>query len=74
MNARQMAERFLHAFPRITSAGAGRDWMYAGWLTDVLGRAEQGTSTDIIKLYNYNNAGDAPDDDLELWSPPPLRS
>jgi S-DNA-T family DNA segregation ATPase FtsK/SpoIIIE len=37
-----MARRFLTAFPAIAEKGAGLDWPYAGWLTDVLGYAEHG--------------------------------
>jgi hypothetical protein len=31
--------------------GVGRDWAYAGWLTEVLGRAEQGGIEDLLILY-----------------------
>ena len=68
MTAREMAARFIKAFPRIAEAGAGRDWLYAGWLTEVLGRAEKGRTQDLLALY-----ADYPldEEELRLWRPPP---
>jgi len=68
LGARQMAVRFLSAFPLVAAKGAGRDWPYAGWLTDVLGRAEQGRPTDLLVLY-----ADYPLDreTFAVWQPPP---
>ena len=68
MTAREMAEHFIKAFPRIAEYGAGRDWLYAGWLTEVLGRAEKGRIQDLLALY-----ADYPLDEEEfrLWQPPP---
>ena len=65
LTARELARRFLHAFPLIAENGAGRDWAYAGWLTDVLGYAEHGKF-----IYFY---GDYPVDPatLDRWRPPP---
>lgn len=34
--------RFIAVFPRLAERGAGRDWAYAGWLTELLGVVEQG--------------------------------
>ncbi len=67
-NAREMAVRFLREFPQIAEHGVGRDWLYAGWLTDALGRAEQGQYTDLVVLY-----GDYPIEEREYaaWQPPP---
>ncbi len=42
LSARELAARFLDAYPRLTALGAGRDWTYAGWLTELLGVVEQG--------------------------------
>lgn len=68
LTARQMAQRFLEAYPKIAKAGAGRDWLYAGWLTDVLGRAEQGTQDDLVRLYaDYG----VDEQELERWRAPP---
>ena len=33
-------DRLLERFPIIGREGFGRDWAYAGWLTEMLGRAE----------------------------------
>ena len=66
LTARMMARRFLTAFPAIAEHGAGRDWAYAGWLTDVLGRAEQGSFVAFHADY------DLPEDVLALWRPPPV--
>ena len=65
MTARQLACSFLEAFPLIATQGAGRDWPYAGWLTDLLGHAEHG------KFVVF--AADYPLDPTELarWAPPP---
>jgi hypothetical protein len=67
LNARQMAAKFIAAFPIIAGNGIGRDWPYAGWFTNVLGRAEQGRSEDLLTLY-----ADYPLDRemLATWQPP----
>ena len=66
LTARLLARRFLKAFPAIAIHGAGRDWAYAGWLTDVLGRAEHGS---FVRFYaDYPLA----EDELALWRPPPV--
>lgn len=64
MTARMLARCFLLRFPRLAECGAGRDWAYAGWLTDVLGRAEQGSF--VIFGADYP----IPDDVFALWRPP----
>lgn len=66
LTARLMAVRFLQCFPNIAAGGKGRDWAYAGWLTDVLGRAEHGSF--VIFHADYPIA----DDELALWLPPPV--
>ncbi|HYD13423.1 MAG TPA: hypothetical protein VEC11_11315 [Allosphingosinicella sp.] len=66
LTARLLARRFLEVFPAIAAHGAGRDWAYAGWLTDVLGRAEHGS---FVRFYaDYPLA----EDELALWRPPPV--
>jgi hypothetical protein len=66
LTARAMARRFLTAFPAIASHGAGRDWAYAGWLADILGRAEHGSF--VIFFADYPLDPDL----LRLWQPPPV--
>lgn len=39
--ARELGLLFLDRFAGIAGKGLGRDWAYAGWLTEVLGRAER---------------------------------
>ncbi|MEN3749293.1 hypothetical protein TPR58_19120 [Sphingomonas sp. HF-S3] len=41
-SGRELAVRFIERFPQIAQPGLGRDWAYAGWLTEILGRAELG--------------------------------
>lgn len=67
-DARQLASLFLERFPHIKHASPGRDWAYAGWLTDVLGRAESGRIEDLIVLDDYNFHEPK---DLRDWRPPP---
>lgn len=41
-DARALAATFLERFPEISAAAVGRDWAYAGWFAETLGRAEHG--------------------------------
>ena len=41
-NARALAEKFIDRFPRTAIAGRGRDWPYAGWLSELVGFLEGG--------------------------------
>lgn len=68
VDARHLASLFLERFPHIQHASLGRDWAYAGWLTDVLGRAESGRIEDLIVL-GYHDGGSPRD--LKDWRPPP---
>jgi hypothetical protein len=68
-NARELAARFIESFPLIAERGGGRDWLYAGWLTDVLGRAEQGHKTDLPILYADWPIEESPE--YLNWRPPP---
>jgi hypothetical protein len=67
-DARNLARLFLDRFPFVADRGAGRDWMYAGWLTDLLGRFEQGGEDAWLYLM-----ADFPIDPdvLDHWRPPP---
>lgn len=40
-SARELGIMFLDRYPVIAREGTGRDWAYAGWLTEILGRAER---------------------------------
>lgn len=37
-----MAQQFVRQFPELARAGEGDDWLYAGWLTRLLGEARKG--------------------------------
>jgi hypothetical protein len=65
LTARQMAQRFLETFPAIAEKGAGLDWPYAGWLTDVLGYAEHGKFVAFWADYPIDP------EELSRWTPPP---
>jgi hypothetical protein len=41
-DARALAEKFLARFPQTAAAGKGRDWPYAGWLSELVGFLETG--------------------------------
>ena len=64
MSARNLAAVFVERFPEICREGQGRDWAYSGWLTDVLGAAEQGRFTVLYADYPLNPS------ELALWLPP----
>ena len=68
MTARQMAVAFIERFPVIAQNGQGRDWLYAGWLTDFLGLMENADETGLIAF-----SGDYPPDPKPVnpWMPPP---
>jgi hypothetical protein len=36
MSPSWLADRFIERFPRIVAEGKGRDWLYAGWLVEIL--------------------------------------
>ncbi len=68
-SARELAILFIQRYPVIVEKGDGRDWTYAGWLTDILGRAEVGMSDAIPVFFaDYPLSLDAE------WMPPaPVR-
>lgn len=70
LNARELAGLFLDRFPEILRNGQGRDWLYAGWLTDFLGRME---NADEFGLLTFQ--ADYPLDPVPInpWVPPPPR-
>jgi hypothetical protein len=41
-DARGLADKFVVRFPRLAGLGAGRDWTYAGWLSELVGHIEAG--------------------------------
>lgn len=69
MSARQLAAVFVERYPEIARQGQGRDWAYAGWLSEILGQAEAG---DPIILWADDDF--LSDDHLALWKPPAVIS
>lgn len=46
-NARQLADKFILRFPDLCAESLGRDWHYAGWLSELLGVLE---ATDALPV------------------------
>ena len=42
LSAQAMAKQFVRQFPELARAGEGDDWVYAGWLTRLLGEVRKG--------------------------------
>jgi len=47
-DARMLADKFIERFPQIASRGRGRDWTYAGWLSELVGHLERGESLPFV--------------------------
>ncbi|WP_039031308.1 hypothetical protein [Leclercia adecarboxylata] len=62
-DARALAEKFIIRFPDIAHAGKGRDWEYAGWLSELIGFLEQG---DMIPTVWWEEMNGRPEDLLAL--------
>jgi hypothetical protein len=41
-DARALADKFLARYPEIAEESEGRDWLYAGWLAELLGFLQRG--------------------------------
>lgn len=67
-SARELGSMFLDRFPIIAREGLGRDWAYAGWLTEILGRAEHGAPSGFPVFF-----ADYPLDPKPADLPPPFR-
>ncbi|MES2833677.1 MAG: hypothetical protein V4707_03090 [Pseudomonadota bacterium] len=70
LSARELAVLFLKRYPLIMELGQGRDWLYAGWLTDFMGLME---NADALGLFTFT--ADYPLDPVPIdpWVPPPPR-
>ncbi|WP_076072865.1 hypothetical protein [Sphingomonas montana] len=68
-SARELGVMFLDRFPIIAEKGQGRDWAYAGWLTEVLGWAEQDDRRGFPVWF-----ADYPVEIAEADRPPPIVS
>lgn len=47
-NARALAEKFLSRVPEVCVLGRGRDWAYAGWLSELVGMLEAGPFLPVL--------------------------
>ncbi|MFN3327058.1 MAG: hypothetical protein ACK5AZ_26500 [Bryobacteraceae bacterium] len=65
-SARELAVMFIERFPRIAERSVGRDWAYAGWLTEALGAAEHGRLPIFFADYELHPT-------TEEMPPPPPR-
>lgn len=65
-DARELAEKFIERFPDIAAQGKGRDWAYAGWLSELVGFLEQG---DWLPTVEWEYMTGSPDDlrELPVW-------
>ncbi|MBA5640256.1 hypothetical protein H3H37_24630 [Duganella sp. LX20W] len=68
-NARQLAEKFVERFPELVEKGAGRDWGYAGWLAELVGRLE-GSDIVPVTYWEYMVIGPEELTSLPLWTWP----
>jgi len=48
--ARRLADKFIVRFPELSAAGRGRDWLYAGWLSELLGVLETDRALPVTML------------------------
>lgn len=65
-DARALAEKFVERFPAITAQGKGRDWEYAGWLSELVGFLEGG---DMVPICWWEHMKGQPEDlrTLPIW-------
>ncbi|WP_242637200.1 hypothetical protein [Enterobacter cloacae] len=62
-DARALAEKFITRFPDIALAGKGCDWVYAGWLLELIGFLKQ---SDMIPTVWWEGMNGRPEDLLAL--------
>ena len=67
--AKELALLFAERFPQIVQMGRGRDWAYAGWLTEIIGRAERGGPSGLPVFF-----ADYPLPVYPTSLPPPVRT
>lgn len=65
-DARALAEKFVQRFPAIAAKGRGRDWEYAGWVSELVGFLEGG---DMVPICWWENMEAQPEDlrTLPIW-------
>ena len=67
-SAEELASMFIKRFPQIVQKGKGRDWAYAGWLTEIIGRAKHGAEPTLPVFFADYPIRLKPND-----IPPPVR-
>jgi hypothetical protein len=67
-NARVLAEKFVQRFRSLAARGRGRDWCYAGWLSELVGYLEGG---DWLPVVEWEYMRDEPQDlsFVPIWDP-----
>lgn len=65
-DARALAEKFVSRFSDVTARGLGRDWAYAGWLSELIGFIEGG---DLLPVMSWDCIRGTPGDlrYLPIW-------
>lgn len=65
-DARALADKFVERFPAIAGEGEGRDWEYAGWLSELVGFLEGG---DMVPICWWDGMKGLPEDlrILPIW-------
>lgn len=65
-DARELADKFIARFPEIAAQGKGRNWEYAGWLSELVGFLEQG---DWLPTVEWEYMKGSPDDlrAIPIW-------
>lgn len=65
-DARALAEKFALRFPEVAARGRGRDWAYAGWISELVGFLEGG---DLLPVTSWVCMKGTPDDlrYLPIW-------
>ncbi len=64
--ARQLADKFITRFGAICESGRGRDWAYAGWLSELMGTMERQGALPFV-MEEYFEPGPEELDYLPLW-------
>lgn len=65
-DARTLADKFVSRFPDVAKRGLGRDWAYAGWLSELVGFLEGG---DWLPVTEWEDMKGAPEQlgFLPIW-------
>lgn len=64
--ARHLADKFIHRFGDVCAAGQGRDWAYAGWLSELMGMMEREGALPFVMEEYFEPPPEALDH-LPMW-------